>query len=187
MKQFLALALVGVIFAFSPRAAADEAENKAVATIERLGGRISRENPDKPASPVVEVDLTGVKKAAEALADLARLQDLQFLLLNRTTITDNDLLHVKSLRKLVRLELSETNITDTGLASLRDLPELRSLSLKNTSITGTGLVHFKGHEKLQSLSLDASKITDKSVELLKQCKHLPLASFFQLHNQEEYK
>src|SRR5262245_28957917 len=116
MRTFLTFPLVAFLLAACPHhAAADEAEDNAALEIEKLGGKLVRQDPDKRRTPVTEVYLDGVDKAAEALAYVNQLKQLQFLHLNRTKITDKNLELLKPLDKLELLDLNETKITDQGL------------------------------------------------------------------------
>jgi len=86
---------------------------KAVAEIEKLGGRVTidENSPDKP---VIGVDL------------------------EHTRVTDAGLEHLKGLSKLQTLDLQGTSVTDAGLEHLRGLTKLRSLFLYGTKTSGAG-------------------------------------------------
>src|SRR4051794_27320339 len=76
------------------QAASEEAE--AVAAIEKLGGRVERDEK-RPNKPVVLVSLYSTK------------------------VTDVNLVHLECLKKLKRLHLPHTSISDAGLAHLKGL------------------------------------------------------------------
>jgi hypothetical protein len=67
-----------------------DAEEKAVAFVENLGGQVERKENRTPGSPVTAVDLYS------------------------TAVTDVGLKELASLKHLVRLDLSDTKITDAG-------------------------------------------------------------------------
>jgi hypothetical protein len=93
---------------------ADDAEDKAVAFVEKLGGKIKRD--DKVAGkPVVEVNLF------------------------RTKVTDADLKELAALKSLTSLNLHDTKVTDAGLKELVPLKNLSFLSLGRTEVTDAGL------------------------------------------------
>src|SRR5262249_31293632 len=98
---------------------ADEAEDRAVAAIKKLGGTIKRDT-GKQGKPVVQVDLENKKVTDAGLADL------------------------KAMRQLQTLRLGRTPVTDAGLAHLKGMQHLRELTLFNTEVTDAGLVHLKG-------------------------------------------
>lgn len=73
--------------------AADEAENRAVAAVEKLGGKVERDQ-ERPGAPVVSVNLSSRKVTDK---DLERLKDppaLEALDLNNNQITNEGLKHL---------------------------------------------------------------------------------------------
>jgi len=89
-------------------------EDKAVQSIEALGGRVYRDEK-LPGRPVVEVYLGDTK------------------------ITDPDLKVLKELKGLKIIDLTNTRITDAGLENLKELQGLQTLDLGSTQITEAGL------------------------------------------------
>src|SRR5262249_899692 len=108
---------LAVVFLFVAMGRADEGEEKAVAAIEKLGGRVNRDQT-KPGHPVVVVNLEGSK------------------------VTDAALRQVGELRNLRELHLDSTGITDAGLKELAPLGQLRELHLINTKVTDAALKHL---------------------------------------------
>src|SRR5262245_39842549 len=92
--------------------AQDAAEQKAIAAIEKLGGKTVR-GGDGPGS-IVELDLSF------------------------TRTTNADLAHVAALRGLRRLDIAYTPVTDAGLAHLSGLTRLRSLQVGYPQMQGVG-------------------------------------------------
>ena len=86
---------------------ADDAEDQAVKTIEKLGGKVVRDDKD-PAKPVVAVDLAF------------------------TVVTDADLKELPALKGLQTLNLCATKMTDAGLEELAALKGLQTLNLQGT-------------------------------------------------------
>jgi len=78
-------------------------EEKAVQTIEALGGGVARDEK-LPGQPIVKVDL------------------------GNTKVTDCDLKVLKELKGLRKLDLYNTPITDAGLKDLKELKDLQELS-----------------------------------------------------------
>lgn len=113
--------------------AKNEAEDRAVAAIEKLGGKVERDK-NKPGSPVVSVNLSSLK------------------------VTNKDLEHLKELHALESLDLSLNPITDGGLMHLKDMKRLRSLQLAFTNITGAGLEHLEGLSQLENLHVGYCKV-----------------------------
>ncbi len=132
---------------------------KAIADIERLGGKVTRDekSPDKA---VIEVYLPGSVTDA-GLEHLRGLTKLQLL----------DVGWVKKVKRLNSWEwhfrTGNTQVTDAGLQQLEGLTELQSLNLENTNVSDAGLVHLEGLTKLQTLNLCKTKVTDAGLEHLK--------------------
>src|SRR5437660_2661929 len=99
--------LIGAVIlraCLSVAARADEAS--AVKAIEKLGGKVTRD--DKlPGKPVIEVNLAG------------------------TQVKDAGLKELKDLKQLTTL-YHMTGVTDAGLKELKDLKQLTTLALYNT-------------------------------------------------------
>ena len=88
MSRFILCLLVCCsILTIAPWASADEATNKAVEYVEKLGGKVVRVG-EMPGETVVAVDLSGVKITDRDLKELAALKDLKLLDLSRTEVTD---------------------------------------------------------------------------------------------------
>ena len=112
---------VGPLPEVRPDAGTDQA--KAVAEIEKLGGKITFDDksPDKA---VIGVALGGTKVTDAGLAHLKGLTQLQSLNLGFTKVTDTGLEHLRRLTKLQRLNLNYTKVTDAGLEYLNGLTKL---------------------------------------------------------------
>jgi hypothetical protein len=106
--------------------AADEVEDKAIADIMKLGGKIERDDK-KPGSPVIAVDLSGKKVKDADLKCLKTFGELKSLKLDDTRITDDGLKHVKDLKNLRRLTVSFTATSDEGLKQIAGLSHLEFL------------------------------------------------------------
>ncbi len=174
-------------------------QERAIAEIKKLGGKVEvdRRNPDLPV--VVAVDLKHTKVIDASLEHLKGLTDIEILFLKDTAVTDEGLGSVKGLTnlevlelgrtkvtnkgleylkgfvKLQRLDLGGTQVTDAGLAHLKGLTSLETLNLENTGgISDLGLVHLKGLNSLRKLNLKGTKVTGAGVGDLQ--KTLPKVS-----------
>ena len=112
--------LVGAVMllaCLSGAARADEAS--AVKAVEKLGGRVARD--DKlPGKPVVGVDFTRVQVTDAGLKELADLKQLTWLrLTDASDVTDAGLKELKDLKQLTSLDLSGTKVTADGVADLQ--------------------------------------------------------------------
>ena len=104
-------------------ARADEAS--AVKAVEKLGGKVTRD--DKlPGKPVIGVNLTGTGVTDAGLKALKDLKQLTTLNLDKTKVTDAGLKELKELKQLTLLDIYKTQVTDAGVKELREaLPNCR--------------------------------------------------------------
>jgi len=130
-----------------------------LAAVSELGGLAM---PLDMKTPLVRVDyhLVGENVGDEQLATLAPLANqLTWLNLAGTKITDGGLAAVAGLPKLTRLHLERTGITDAGLSQLAGLQHLEYLNLYGTKVTDAGLESLKGLSKLKKLFLWQTEVT----------------------------
>src|SRR5213080_2959225 len=100
MKLLAYVCVVALLILSSGAARADEAS--AVKAVEKLGGKVTRD--DKlPGKPVIGVNL------------------------GHTKMTDAGLKELKHLKHLTSLNLGWSEVTDAGLKELKDLKQLTSL------------------------------------------------------------
>ena len=138
-----------------------------------------RENLKKPEGEITKAELAKVtrlnlgftKITDEGLKDVAKLQQLEWLILINTKITDAGLKDVAKLRKLEELRLDGTKITDEGLKEMAKLENLKGLSLNSTQVTDVGLKDVAKLQNLIAFGLFRTKITKAGVAELK--KALP--------------
>lgn len=97
----------------------------------------------KLSNQVVWLKLSDTQITDAALASIAKLKNLQKLHLERTAITDAGLKKLTGLTYLEYLNLYGTAITDAGLTSLSDLKALRSVYVWQTKVTESGITTLK--------------------------------------------
>ncbi|MBI2432364.1 MAG: c-type cytochrome [Candidatus Hydrogenedentes bacterium] len=122
-------------------------------------------------SPLVRVDfqLAGEQVKDEALPQLAEIADqLTWLNLANTAITDAGLASLAPLKKLTSLHLEKTKITDAGLQQLCTLENLQYLNLYGTAVTDAGLEPLKGLKNLRRLYVWQTQVTAQGADGLKQ-------------------
>jgi CubicO group peptidase (beta-lactamase class C family) len=160
-------ALQRAAFAPTPRAQPPVDIEAAVSAIQKLGGKVERDEKG-PGKPVVLVNLglTEVKDAE--LEPLEGLASLKKLTLNDTPITDAALDHLKDLPALEKLYLVDTKVTDAGLERLRGLKTLKVLSLAGTQVSDAGLAHLKALSGLKEVFLYGTKVGDDGAKQLKE-------------------
>src|SRR5688572_13762631 len=115
--MFCGAVAVLILCSGSP-ARADDAEDKAVAFVEKLGGTVTRDEK-QPGKPVVSVNLRYRKVTDAGVKELAVFKNLTTLHLNRTGVTDAGVKELAPLTNLTTLYLSECRgVTDAGLKEL---------------------------------------------------------------------
>src|SRR5262249_25118598 len=94
-------------------------------------------------NPLGTLEVTSCPFGDEDVKVVGELQQLVYLSLMGTQITDAGLAHLKGLARLDKLVLGQTGITDAGLAHLLGMPRLQELGLWDLSITDKGLQQLK--------------------------------------------
>jgi hypothetical protein len=139
---------------------------KAIAEVQRLGGRYEIDSSD-PDQPIVNVDMDGNKTDDTTVALFSGLTQLKSLGLSRTQITDKALAQLQRLERLEALSLTNCNVTDAGLKSLEALPSLQFLALGGTQITDAGLASLEKMKTLRTLYLKHTGVTQAGIQGLK--------------------
>ncbi|MGA0559425.1 c-type cytochrome domain-containing protein [Larkinella sp. VNQ87] len=98
-------------------------------------------------------------------------QQIVWLKLGDTEVSDATLAQVAQLKNLQKLHLEQTKVTDNGLKNLKNLPYLEYLNLYGTGVTDAGLKELAGMKNLKTVYLWQTKVTDEGVAELK--KALP--------------
>ena len=138
MPRLLALLiLVGCVLALTPSARADDAEDKAVAFVEKFGGEVKRDDK-RSGKPVINVSLAFTKVTDAGIKELTPLKNLTTLNLMYTQVTDAGMKELAPLKNLTTLNLSNTKVTDAGLKELAALKNLTELHLDSTRSDGRG-------------------------------------------------
>jgi internalin A len=138
MVRKLLFAFAAFLSRFVSSVRADEGEARAVAFVESLGGKVTRDER-APGKPVVSVNLSGTQITDAGLKELAPLTNLTRLFLSSPQVTDAGLKELAPLTNLTRLFLKDTRVTDTGLKELAPLTNLTTLVLKDTRVTDAGV------------------------------------------------
>lgn len=101
-------------------------------------------------------------------ATLPKLSNqLVWLKLGDTDISDATLAQIAKLKNLQKLHLEETKITDAGLKQLNGLVNLEYLNLYGTAITDAGLAELSNLKNLKTIYLWQTKVTDQGIGDLK--------------------
>jgi hypothetical protein len=101
------------------------------------------------------------------IAVLEGKQNVRWLELRRTKVTDEGLKHLRGM-DLEALDLSTTHIGDPGLAALGELdfPALKTLALEHLNITDEGISHLANFKSLEFLSIAGTKVTKAGIKHL---------------------
>jgi hypothetical protein len=128
---------------------------------------------------VVWVTLSKTTVTDDDLAILKNLTDLKGLNLNETKITGSGLVHLTGLKNLQCLLLDKTLVEDCSLVHLRNLISLRYLSLNSTRITDAGMINLHKLTNLEDvLWLENTQITDEGLKHLNNLKKLKVLILF---------
>lgn len=95
-------------------------------------------------------------------------EQIVWLKLGDTKITDAALSQVAQLKNLQKLHLEQTAVTDAGLKQLTALPYLEYLNLYGTKITDTGLKQLAGIKSLRTVYIWQTGVTEKGLAEAKQ-------------------
>lgn len=90
---------------------------------------------------------------------------LRNLILKNTKISNAALSHIARIKSLERLNLSHTAITDDLMSELGKLPNLSGLYIAGTAITDEGIKNLcrNAPPRFQEITLNTTKITDKAI------------------------
>ena len=102
----------------------------------------------------------------DGLAFLATLKDMRGLNLTATKLTGSGLSHLATLTSMDEMLLNETTVTDQNLKHLALIPNLQILGLFRTSITDAAVPHLARLEKLKRLDIRETKISLAGLEKL---------------------
>ena len=131
-----------VILCSSYLVRADDTEDRAVEFVEKLGGRVIR-NEKAPGKPVISLDLYNTQVTDAGLKELAGLKNLTDLVLVCKQETDAGLKELAGLQNLTYLELYSESVMDAGLKEFAALKNLTSLYLYNTKVTDAGMKELR--------------------------------------------
>lgn len=115
----------------------------------------------------VNFSMAGAKVTDAAIEDLKPVADqLVWLNLAGTGVTDAGVKALAGFKNLQRLHLERTSIGDDALAHLAGLGELRYLNLYGTKVSDKGLGALKSLKKLQSLYVWQTGVTEAGAKEL---------------------
>ena len=99
---------------------------------------------------------------------LEQIKDqLIWLKLGNTKITDAGLIYVSKLKNITKIYVENTVVTDDGLGSLKNLQQLQYLNLTATNVTANGIAQLKELKNLQQIYLYKTGVTGRDYFKLK--------------------
>lgn len=94
-------------------------------------------------------------------------EQIVWLKLGNTKITDKSLSEITKLQHLTRLNLEHTAITDAGISQLKNLKYLEYINLFDTKITDAGLIELAKLKALKKVYCWQTKVTIAGINALK--------------------
>lgn len=157
---------------------ASPADEKKIAALRKVGLIVNNISQDQNLIEVSAVNASGFNDSQIGLlTDLA--DQIAWLKLSGTKITDAGLKELAKLKNLNKLHLEHTAITDAGLASLKSLPYLEYINLVDTKVSDAGLKDIAGAKSIRALYVWKSAVTDTAVSMVtKQHPNLTVVNGF---------
>jgi hypothetical protein len=112
------------------------------------------------------------KLTDEMLVHLARMPKLVALGLNNTDVSDAGIKHLADLKSLKSLSISDTLVTDDGLNALSELPKLQTLYISFLDVSDNGMEVLASITSLQHLDMCKTRVTDAGLKKLANLKNL---------------
>jgi uncharacterized membrane protein len=135
---------------------------KAIAALRNAGLIVNNLSLDQNLLEVSAVNASDFDdKQISLLLPLA--EQIAWLKLGKTKVTDAGLKELARLKNLNKLHLEHTAVTDAGLALLKDLTYLEYVNLVDTKITDSGLKAIATSKRLRSVYVWKSAVTDSAV------------------------
>lgn len=138
------------------------AHEKDMEALKKVGLMVNNLSLDQPFIEVNAVNATHFGDAQIALLTPLSEQ-IVWLKLGGTQITDASLKEIAKLKNLNKIHLDHTAVTDVGLSQLKNLPYLEYINLVNTQVSDSGLKDIAAMKGLKSVYVWQSAVTDDAV------------------------
>ncbi len=116
---------------------------KSLQSLALIGNKFADADADAPEldglTQLHSLCLEHVRITSEALRQLRRTTELDWLMVGKTQIDNTAMPIIGQMTRLHKLDLFQTPLTDAGLESLKCLKNLRELDLNRTSVTAEGV------------------------------------------------
>jgi len=135
----------------------------------------------------VEIQTKGEVLSSNQLDLLLKIKNqITWLALPDSKITDAQMEQISQFQNLTRLRLQNNPITDIGVQKIENLPILESLNLVGTAISDEAIFPIQKMISLKSLYIFQTKITDEAIEsLISTQPELEVVKAFQFRKPEE--
>jgi uncharacterized membrane protein/mono/diheme cytochrome c family protein len=152
-----------------PEAKVAKPDAAAMQQLEKLGVAFTPLTPDHV---FLAANLGNTANFTDAQMNLlSKLKDqIIWLDMSETKVTDNALAQIAQFKYLTRLSLDNTAVTDNGLGNLARLPNLHYLNLYGTKVTDKGLKSLAACKNLKALYLWQTQVTPQGVATLQQAR-----------------
>ncbi|HVW00310.1 MAG TPA: hypothetical protein VHB77_08220 [Planctomycetaceae bacterium] len=127
----------------------------------------------KPLGELRSLVCAGCEMDRAGFQQVGSFRRLTLLNLDRTTISDDDLMSLRDCQRLTQLNVAWTAVTDQGLESLATL-RIVELNLSGTTVSDAGLAHLAGMP-LRALHLNDTAVSDEGFPHLGQLRLKTLA------------
>lgn len=150
-----------------PKGSVSEASEKALRRLTELG---ITPMPLSEGNNFLMVSFSGRREIPDEQLDALREIEEQLVWLNlgHTAVTDQQMDAIAKLKNLRVLYLNNTQVTDSGVSQLAPLSELRWLSLVATSVSDNSVETFSKLKNLSTLFLYEAHLTDEGISKLLQ-------------------
>lgn len=139
----------------------------------------------EPASQEAITDMQNQGFKVYQIAQEINYLDVDFSLADTTLGGDQIKSLLDAKEQIVWLNLSRSTITDDGLQTVGQLPNLLKLRLDQTEVTDAGIAHLTNLKQLEYLNLYGTKVGDGIVEHIKQLPNLKKLFLWQTNITEE--
>jgi len=159
---------------------------KAILALKREGVLVIPVAHDRNLVEVSAVNTPDVGDADVKLL-LPLAEQIIWLKIGNTKITDAGLKELSRLKNLNKLHLEYTGVTDVGLSELKDLKYLEYVNLVGTKVTDAGLKIISSSKSLKNIYVWKSGITESGIAVVKKLHpELNIVSGFNEGNVAEF-
>ncbi len=130
-------------------------------------------------SEVSNVSLDGTRCDSDTFELLGQFPNLQSLSIPRSAPTEDDLEHLKGLKKLKFLQLQLATLSNAAVKKISEFPALEQIRCAKTRVSDADLVHLANLKTLKAIDLsDNTGVSIKGITELAKC---PKLSFLKVY------